>query len=174
MESWLKVRWLSMQEKVIIFSMTWANIIAIGGVIITLVLGIYNLVSSKSINSKNKFIDTVTVERIKWLEKLRTDISKFSGLTSFWSKSLRGTDSQESHEVLKEIDTLKVMIKLRLNPNGKYDKQIIELLDKIPSLTDKTNLLELDKELNQLTIISQKLLKEEWDRVKKESKRGKE
>lgn len=165
---------LGMQEKVIIFSMTWANIIAIGGVIITLLLGIYNLVSSKSINSKNKFIDTVTAERIKWLEKLRTDISKFSGLTSFWSKSLRGTDIQESHEVLKEIDTLKVMIKLRLNPDGKYDKQIIMLLDKIPLLTDKTNLLELDKELNQLTIISQKLLKEEWDRVKKESKRGKE
>ena len=66
------------------------------------------------------------------------------------------------------------MIKLRLNPEGTYDKQIIELLDKIPLLTDKTDLTEINNALDMLTKLSQKLLKEEWNRVKKESKKGRE
>ena len=121
-----------------------------------------------------KFIDTITSERIEWLEKLRIDISRFSGLTSFWAKSLGSADTSESIEVLKEIDVLRVMIKLRLNPEGTYDKQIIELLDKIPLLTDKTDLTEINNALDMLTKLSQKLLKEEWNRVKKESKKGRE
>ena len=161
-----------MPEQEIIYKMTWTNIIAIGGVLITLTLGIYNAVVNYSIKTKMKFIDTITSERIKWLEKLRMDISRFSGLTSFWAKSLRNVESSESIEVQKEIDVLRVMIKLRLNPEGAYDKQIIELLDKIPLLTDKTDLTEINNALDILTTLSQKLLKEEWNRVKKESKKG--
>jgi hypothetical protein len=163
-----------MQEKVIIFSMTWTNIIAIVGVLITLALGIYNAAVNRSLTIKTKFVDTITSERIEWLEKLRMDLSKFSGLTIFWAKSLRNVDTSESVEVLKEIDILRVMIKLRLNPEGTYDKQIIELLDKIPLLTDKTDLTEINNALDMLTKLSQKLLKEEWNRVKKESKKGRE
>lgn len=161
-----------MQEKEIIYNMTWTNIIALGGVLITLALTIYNSFVSRSITTKTKFVDTITSERIKWLEKLRMDISRFSGLTSFWAKSLRNVESSESIEVLKEIDILRVMIKLRLNPDGIYDKQIIELLDTIPLLTDKTDLTEINNALDMLTNLSQKLLKEEWNRVKKESKKG--
>lgn len=157
-----------MQEKVVVFSMTWTNIIAIGA----LLLGVYNAAVNRSITIKTKFVDTITSERIKWLEKLRMDISRFSGLSSFWVKSLRNVDTSESIEVLKEIDVLRVMIKLRLNPEGNYDKQIIELLDNIPLLTDKTDLTEVDNALDMLTKLSQKLLKEEWNRVKKESKKG--
>lgn len=82
------------------------------------------------------------------------DLSRFSGLTIFWAKSLRNVDISESVEVLKEIDILRVMIKLRLNPEGTYDKQIIELLDKIPLLTDKTDLTEINNALDMLTKLS--------------------
>lgn len=145
-----------MQEKVIVFSMTWTNIIAIVGVLITLALGIYNAAVNRSITIKTKFVDTITSERIKWLEKIRMDISRFSGLTSYWIKSLSKIKNSESNEVLKEIDILRVMIKLRLNPEGTYDKQIIELLDKIPLLTDKTDLTEINNALDKLTELSQR------------------
>ncbi|SNT10961.1 VanZ like family protein [Anaerovirgula multivorans] len=105
-----------MGEKEIIFSLSWANIIAIGGVLVTLSLGIYNTLQHRLTINKTKYIDTITMERIKWLKKLRVDISRFSGLTSFWVKTLSHSDGKESHELLKEIDILRVMIKLRLNP----------------------------------------------------------
>lgn len=163
-----------MGEKEIIFSMSWANIIAIVGVFITLALGIYNTVQQRLTTNRIKYIDTVTMERIKWLEKLRTDISRFSGLTSFWMKSLSHSEGKESHELLKEIDILRVMIKLRLNPDGKYDKEIIKLLDIIPTLTNGVAIKEIDSKLGELTQVSQKLLKVEWERVKDESKKGNE
>ncbi|KHF37978.1 hypothetical protein [Halalkalibacter okhensis] len=57
--------------------MGWENWIALGGVIVTLILGIYNLLVNKEIKNSTRFIDTITAERIKWLEKLRVDISRF-------------------------------------------------------------------------------------------------
>ena len=154
--------------------MNWENIIAAGAVIATLLLGLYNLYVNRRIINRTQFIDTITAERINWLEKIRLDISRFSGLTSFWVKSLQNIESEESNEVLKEIDVLRVMIKLRLNPEGKHDQEIMRLLDVVSQLTNETDLSVLNGELEKLTIHSQKLLKEEWERVKKESRRGKE
>ena len=159
-------------ETAAVFSLTWGDIIALLGVLITLVLGIINRVTISRITKQTKYIDTITIERIKWLEKLRNDISRFSGLTSFWVKSLRCLDDTQSHEVLKELDVLRVMIKLRLNPTGEFDKQIMQALDRIPLLTGKNDLTEMDGELEKLTRLSQGLLKEEWQRVKKESRKG--
>jgi len=160
------------QEQVVVFGMNWTEIILFLSVLVTLSLGIYNAVNARLLFNKTKYIDTITAERIKWLEKLRADISRFSGLTSFWIKTLRNNNNQDSHEVLKEIDVLRVMIKLRLNPNGNYDKEIIGLLDIIPTLTDRSDITEINIALDKLTIASQKLLKEEWNRVKKESEKG--
>ncbi|KHF37977.1 hypothetical protein [Halalkalibacter okhensis] len=95
-------------------------------------------------------------------------------MTNYWVKNIRTIDNEDSKEVLKEIDILRVMVKLRLNPEGKHDKIIMDLLDNILQLTNQTDLLELNEKLEQLTIYSQKLLKEEWERVKKESRKGKE
>lgn len=163
-----------MLEKEIIFSMSWTNIITFIGVIVTLGLGIYNTMQNNFITKKGKYIDTITMERIKWVEKIRIDISRFSGLTSFWVKSLRHTGDKESYELLKEIDILRVMIKLRLNPAGTYDKEIIELLDTIPALTNSIDIKEIDSKLDALTQVSQSLLKVEWERIKDESRKGNE
>lgn len=154
--------------------MTWENKIALAGVLLTFLLGFYNLIVNRTLKNRTQFVDTITAERIKWLEKIRIDISRFSGLTSFWVKNLRDASSEDSKEVLKEIDILRVMIKLRLNPKGTYDKEIMDLLDEIPQLTNQIDMSLLNKKLEQLTTLSQKLLKEEWEKVKKESKRGKE
>ena len=154
--------------------MTWEDKITLAGILLTFLLGLYNLLANISLKNKTHFVDTITGERIEWLEKLRVDISRFSGLTSFWTKSLRNMNDEYSKNIIKEIDILRVMIKLRLNPNGKYDKEIISLVDIIPKLTNEADTVELNNKLDELTIASQKLLKEEWDRVKKESKEGKE
>lgn len=112
--------------------MTWEDKITLAGILLVFLLGLYKLLAKISLEDKTHFVGTITGERIEWLEKLRVDISRFSGLTSFWVKSFKGIDDEYSRDILKEIDILRVMIKLRLNPKGKHDKEIIKLVDIIP------------------------------------------
>jgi|GEM_PF-976791 len=147
--------------------MEWKDI----GVVLAFALGILNLLYNYRISRKTAFINTVTTERIKWIEQLRQDISTFSGLTYTWCFSdIEG--KPEENEFLQKIDKLRHVIRLRLNPEGEYDKKLEELIRKIPDLTAITKREELKQALEELTVTTQKLLKEEWEKVKQEAKRG--
>jgi len=141
------------------------------GIILTFILGVWNILYSYRASRRTAFINTVTSERVKWLEKLRQNISTFCGLTYTWSFSeLEGKPGDI--EVLKEVDKLRHLIRLQLNPEGIYDREIEELIAQIPTQTHKIHEEKLKDSLNSLVEVSQKLLKEEWDKVKEESVRG--
>lgn len=139
------------------------------GVVVTLFLGIWNLFANFRSGQRNMFVNTVTSQRIKWIEQLRQDISSFSGLIYHWAMTDL-QDTKEEQQIIKEIDRLNHVIRLRLNPAGTHDKTIERLLSEIPRHTsDQAKIKEL---LEQLTVTSQALLKEEWEKVKAESKQG--
>ena len=75
--------------------------------------------------------------------------------------------------MVKEIDRLRHVIRLRLNPAGEHDSRIEALLEQIPKLTAAVEADKLTAALNELTIESQGMLKEEWEKVKDEAERGK-
>lgn len=104
------------------------------GIFLTFLLGVWNLVQSYRATRKTSFINTVTSQRVKWIEQLRQDVSSFSGLTHTWCFSDLEGKPQE-HEVLKEIDRLRHVIRLRLNPEGTHDRKIEQLIAEIPNLT---------------------------------------
>jgi hypothetical protein len=141
------------------------------GVVVTFVLGVWNLVANLRANKRTTFINTVTSQRIKWIEQLRQDISAFAGLTYHWSHSDLEGKSNEA-EVVKEIDRLRHVIRLRLNPSGEQDKIIEALIAEIPHYTDPSRQKELVDALERLTRATQALLKEEWEKVKQESQEG--
>ena len=141
------------------------------GVLVTLVLGIWNAVVNHRASQRTTFINTVTSQRIKWIEQLRQDISSFSGLTYHWCFTDVEGEPKKS-EMLKEIDRLRHVIRLRLNPEGEHDKTIEELIGKIPKLTDPSYQPQLVEALEELTRTTQLLLKQEWEKVKLESKHG--
>jgi len=146
------------------------------GIVITAIIGIWNAVNHYKTNKKTTFINTVTSERVKWLDKLRQNISSFCGLTYTWTRSLHEEPKEEAR-LLEEIDKLRFLIRLQLNPqdvNGEpnVDKKIEILIAKIPELTDISFRDELDSAMEDLIIQSQTLLKDEWDKVKLESKNG--
>lgn len=141
------------------------------GIILTFALGVWNLVTNLRARRRTSFINTVTSQRVKWIEQLRQDIAAFSGLTHTWHFSqLEG--KPEEVEMLKEIDRLRHVIRLRLNPDGTHDRKIAELVRKIPKLTDISRREELQAALEDLTSTTQLLLKEEWEKVKAEAKDG--
>ena len=140
-------------------------------ILLTFALGVWNLVVNYRASRKTSFINTVTSQRVKWIEQLRQDVSSFSGLTHTWCYSeLEG--KPEEKEILKEIDRLRHVIRLRLNPDGTHDRKIAQLIRKIPDLTHILKRVELKEALEELTTTTQLLLKEEWEKVKAESKEG--
>lgn len=142
------------------------------GIVLTFILGVWNLVNTYYISRKTSFINTVTAQRVKWIEQLRLDISKFCGLTHTWCFSDL-TGKPQEFEVLKNIDELRHVIRLRLNPEGTQDKKIEDFIAKIPELTGVSKREELKISLNELVESTQILLKEEWEKVKRESEEGK-
>lgn len=145
------------------------DIVLAAGVVVTLILGVWNAFANFRSGQRTMFVNTVTSQRIKWIEQLRQDISTFSGLVYHWAMTDL-TDTKEKQQIVKEIDRLNHVIRLRLNPVGTYDAIIEAILADIPKHTeDQPKIKEL---LEKLTVTSQALLKEEWEKVKTESKGG--
>ena len=141
------------------------------GILLTFALGVWNLVANYRGTRRTSFINTVTSQRVKWIEQLRQDISAYSGLTYTWCFSdLAG--KPEEYEVIREIDRLRHVIRLRLNPEGTYDQRIEHLIEEIPKYTDSSQRDMLTKALDELTTTTQLLLKEEWEKVKREAEDG--
>ena len=139
--------------------------------LVTLVLGIWNAVANYRSSRRTTFINTVTSQRIKWIEQLTQDVATFNGLTHTWCFSaLKG--KLEEPEILKEIDRLRHVIRLRLNPAGAHDRRIEKLVGEIPNLTHASQRANLVKALDELIRTTQLLLKEEWEKVKLESRHG--
>ena len=75
-------------------------------------------------------------------------------------------------EMTREMNRLCHVIRLRLNPGGTQDKRIELLINEISTLTNGSHEKELLRAPNDLTVTSQKLLKEEWEKVKREAEYG--
>jgi hypothetical protein len=155
-------------NNVIMFeNVNWATFIAASGAVI---VGIISIFISYHLNRKTNFINVVTSERIRWMGNLRESISTLCGLTYHWT--ITQIDPVENQQILKEIDRLRMLVKLQLNPYEPEHKDIINLVDEIPNFTCPKQKDELHKILNEIVTKNQSLLKDVWELVKKEAKEG--
>ena len=143
-----------------------SNILFLISILLIFVVGIMNWLHAR----KTAFINTVTAERVKWINHLRENISNFCGLTHYWVHT--DLSKEEANATLKEIDRLRIYIKLQLNPNDPSDKDLIRIIDMIPDYTDNSQTEKLKKLTGAAIVSTQNLLKEEWNQVKKEAKKG--
>jgi hypothetical protein len=142
--------------------------------VVTLLLGIYNAIQNYRNSKRTSFINTVTSERVKWIEKLRQSISTFCGLAHYWRFSTE-KGSEDERKKIEEIDKLRHLIALQLNPRGSIDKEIQRLVGEIVSMSSGDRQVGKDeyrKHLETLTEKTQELLKVEWEKVKEEAVRG--
>jgi len=145
-------------------------------ILLTFLLGVFNLIYVWRINKKTTFINCVTAERVKWINKLRENIANFCGLTHHFVFSDLG--EKEKKEILNEIDRLRMLIPLQLNPHEDSTEEIVKLVRKIPMQTDVNGVVSfgekfpVEKSIDELISKTQLLLKQEWNRVKKEAEKG--
>jgi hypothetical protein len=150
-----------------------APVIALSGVVIAAIISaLIAFVTSR----KALYVNAVTVERSKWIEKLRNNIATYSaaahGLfykakTEDWEKGA----SPEYFAQLRELQDLKSQLKLQLNPRGEIDASIIALVDRFYNLSRKWTVgFELEVTEHLLIEHAQWLLKAEWEKVKTEAR----
>lgn len=151
-----------------------AQLITLLGVIASLIVGIWGLVISFRTSRKTNYINSVTSSRIRYIQDIRNRISEFCGLvysynaTGSTSHSLAATP-EKLFELQREFDKLKYLIKLHLNPEDTFwDDSILKLINEIIKLTDK----DPTEKIDDLIVITQYLLKLEWEGAKMESQKG--
>jgi hypothetical protein len=119
-------------------------------------------------NNKNIFINTVTGERAKWRNDLRNDAAE---LCKRVYKQMQNQNAGNK----PRIQELTVLIRLRLNPDPKHilDKTIIDATWNLLVALDDSNGTNVTHELQVIESNVQKLLKQEWEKSKKEARKGK-
>lgn len=148
--------------------MSWQD----AGVIFALFIGIWNLIAHLRDSKRTSFINTVTSERVKWIEKTRDAISTLCGRTYYWAATQSELSAEDSNSVRKDVDRLKILVKLQLNSSENLSQRLFTLIDRLSSLTHSSQISELRETLDEIVKVSQQILKEEWDKVRDEATFG--
>ncbi len=139
-----------------------AAIIAVCGVI-------FSAFSAFVTGRRSVYISSVTAERSKWIEKLRSNIAELLQVCAAINNDT--VTSEPYDEKRNKADGLISLISLQLNPadEGGIDKNLIAHLRILVEATEKPG-DEFRKEEKKFVRHSQFMLKEEWEKVKTEAR----
>jgi len=148
------------------------DIITLISVAVTFAVGATGLIISLLNSRKTTFINSITSSRIKYIQDIRNSISEYCGLFYRYKMLDEHEPSRltsEKLEVIKLIDRLKYQIILYLNPeDNMWDNKIIGAIEELRLKLNE----DCEQEIKQLIVITQYLLKLEWEGAKLESKKG--
>ena len=139
-----------------------AAIIAVCGVI-------FSAFSAFATGRRSVYIASVTAERSKWIEKLRSIIAELLQVCAAISNETEGKRAYD--EKRNRADGLISLISLQLNPadDGGIDKNLITHLSVLVTATEGS-VDEFRTEEQKFVRHSQCMLKEEWEKVKSEAR----
>jgi hypothetical protein len=160
--------------------MTTTETVTLLGIGLTFFVGLFNLIVTFRNVRKTAFINSVTASRIKYIQELRESISKFCGVVYraynySHNKESLNLSAEKTLEFEIEADKLKYLIRLYLNPEDEYwDEKIIWLINDISKIkiSGLKDIGDFKQKIEDLMILTQYLLKLEWEGAKIESKKG--
>jgi hypothetical protein len=129
------------------------------------------------ISRRSIYINSVTVERSKWIGELRANLASLSGdvlsLNQILLDAHRSNKNYDSSSEFflrsQEIHRLVSIIKLQINPLNEIDKNILVILDDFEqSFQNPTDFSWVGSDY-LLIAHAQYLLKSEWEKVKWEA-----
>ena len=143
------------------------DIIAIAGIVGTLLVSTATLLYSIWSNKRSSFLNTVTTSRLKWIDSLRDKVAEFIAVTA---RIARNGEGEDVSVLAMQRDTLLHQIVLHLNPYDPEDQQIRTFAERARELTDVGEKpSEIANTLRELREATGDYLKKEWNRVKRES-----
>ncbi len=129
-----------------------AAIIALSGAILSVGISLIISLWTRRYNYNQLFAETVSESRNKWLNEMRDFISTILA-------EVKQSNNEQSNEYWKARN--EIMLRLNLN-----EPLHLMLKNEILQLDNGKD----DKTIEKIILISQSLLKEEWEKVKKEAK----
>jgi hypothetical protein len=122
-------------------------------------------------SARSVYSTAVTTERSKWINALRENIASLSGnlRTLSYNAATTAPDPEIKKNAVRDVNKLISLIALQLNPFGVIEGNIRALIDKLPSLADRSDTSLLRKYDTLLIEHSRWLLKAEWNKVKAEA-----
>ena len=150
---------------------TYISIIAAGTALLAVIIG--PIVSFK-IAKRQISASTVTTSRQRWINDLRDAIADFNAKASM-IHCLAANDYADKDSIprIEELVQINLKIELLINPGEKDHAKIVEIVGYItdslfPSKVQENEISsKLDSKIKELTSLTQKVLKREWERVKK-------
>lgn len=155
------------------------------GLIKNLVIPILGLGISWLVYKLNKYrlyVEFITKERIRWMTELKNNVSKFLEISYYLKNFFENRVSNENDlNKMSELQYYISRIILDLNPNEKNHNEIIKILKEIRKILKEAEneteslaiLFDLkDNKIEKLEKKFQIVFKEEWERIKKESKQN--
>lgn len=125
--------------------------------------------STISVARRNLLVATVTAERAVWRSDLRIATVELSEVT------LLALD-KPTVEMLAEAHRKRLEIKLRLNPSRadehRLDREISDALHALGLALERAKAIEARTQLLKVETLVQELLKQEWDKSKREANSG--
>ncbi|SEB27557.1 hypothetical protein [Paenibacillus sp. 276b] len=130
-----------------------------------------------SSQGKQRLIETVTKQRIEWINKIRLCFSEYSELME--RIPVERTTDNKIGELQFKLSYLCTHIDMLLNPKEIVTQRYIEKRDQIKrylwdDYSKEYSPVEYYSMMQDLQYLQQVILKSEWKRLKRESRSGKE
>jgi hypothetical protein len=110
-------------------------------------------------NSRNAGIQTVAASRQAWINTLRDTLLEFHSIV------LTENEHPYPKEVDRKLSMLGTKVELLLNPNEATSQKLLDLMNRI---YDADSVEKRDKMDREFVSAAQAILKNEWNRVKRE------
>ena len=118
---------------------------------------------------KSKYIETVTIQRIKWIAELRNDFSNLANnLIHYGTIRNQPSRNDDANKLQVRAINLVTLINLKLNRRSPLDRKIGRSMRKCLDCASK-DCKNIEVFVAQFLIDAEALLKEEWETAKYES-----
>ena len=143
-------------------------LIAVSGVIISVIVSVVIGVITNRFNYNQLYAQTVSANRIDWINVWRENISIFLACAETLMNNCHNKN-ENLLKIKKEMYEARGMVVSRLNLNEEDHRRMLGLMN---SFSVECSVYDFVKQREEILELARKILKLEWERVKKEA-RGK-
>lgn len=137
-------------------------------------------VAQTLIAGRNVYINSITAERSKWLDKLRINLSAYYSLSSsvayrqrqpapITDQDIRKQQVAGRYVDLEKLEERASLLRLQLNPHGDIDGRVLAIIEALQAHQDREG-ADISALRELLISHAQWLLKAEWEKVKWEAR----